>query len=137
MIKLIYGPKGFGKTKIIKDDVNAAAKDAKGNVVFITDKKVYSADIDLNVRCVFTEEYDVACMCAFTGFVQGLIAGNSDIEYIFIDGIKRITEEADLSKYEEFFADLKEMAEKNKVQVELTLSAEKDELPKFMHEFIG
>ena len=76
-------------------------------------------------------------MCAFTGFVQGLIAGNSDIEYIFIDGIKRITEEADLSKYDEFFADLKEMAEKNNVQVELTLSAEKDELPKFMHEFIG
>ena len=37
MIKLIYGPKGFGKTKIMLDDVNAAAAKAKGNVVFITD----------------------------------------------------------------------------------------------------
>ncbi len=137
MVKLIYGPKGFGKTKIIKDNVNAAAKETDGCVVFITDKKVYSADIDLNVRCVFTEEYSVACMCAFTGFVQGLIAGNSDIEHIFIDGIKRITGEANLAEYEEFFADLKEMAEKNNVEVELTLSAEKEELPKFMHEFIG
>ena len=42
MIKLIYGPKGFGKTKIIMDDVDAAAKQAKGNVVFITDKKISS-----------------------------------------------------------------------------------------------
>ena len=43
MIKLVYGPKGFGKTKIIKDNVNAAAKDAKGNVVFITDEKAKEA----------------------------------------------------------------------------------------------
>ena len=55
MIKLVYGPKGFGKTKIIKDNVNAAAKEAKGNVVFITDEKLYSVDIDLNVKCIFTE----------------------------------------------------------------------------------
>lgn len=137
MIKLIYGPKGFGKTKIIKDDVNAAAKDAKGNVVFITDKKVYSVDIDLNVKCVFTEEYDVKSITAFAGFVQGLIAGNSDIESIFIDGIKRITDEADLTKYEEFFADLKDISAKNDVKVELTVSADKDELPKFMLDFIG
>ena len=59
MIKLIYGPKGFGKTKIIMDDVDAAAKQAKGNVVFITDKKICSVSIDLNVRCVYTEEYGI------------------------------------------------------------------------------
>ena len=29
MIKLIYGPKGFGKTKIMLDDVNAAADAGK------------------------------------------------------------------------------------------------------------
>jgi len=79
MIKVVYGPKGFGKTKIIKDDINAAAKSAKGNVVFITDKKIYTVDIDLNVKCVYAEEYDVASVVGFTGFVQGLLAGNNDI----------------------------------------------------------
>ncbi len=137
MIKLIYGPKGFGKTKIIKDDVNAAARDAKGNVVFITDKKVYSVDIDLNVKCVFTEEYDVANVTAFAGFVQGLVAGNADIEHIFIDGIKRITGESDLNAYADFFADLKAMAKTNDVKVELTISADKAELPKFMLDYVG
>ena len=137
MIKLIYGPKGFGKTKIIKDDVNAAAKTAKGNVVFITDEKVYSVDIDLNVKCVFTEEYAVSSVDAFSGFLQGLIAGNSDIEHIFIDGIKRITGERNLAAYEKFFAELGKIACENNVAVTLTVSAEKTELPKFMLDLIG
>lgn len=137
MIKIVYGPKGFGKTKIIKDDINVAAKEAKGNVVFITDEKIYSADIDFNVKCVFTEEYDVACVCGFTGFVQGLIAGNSDIEYIFIDGLKRITGERDLNAYEEFFTDLKKISDANNIKVEITISAAKEELPKFMLDYIG
>lgn len=137
MIKLIYGPKGFGKTKIIKDNVNAAAKEAKGNVVFITDTKVYSVDIDLNVKCVFTEEYAVASVNSFAGFLQGLIAGNSDIEHIFIDGIKRITGERNLDAYADFFADLEKIAKENDVHVEFTVSATKEELPKFMHAYIA
>lgn len=137
MVKLIYGPKGFGKTKIIKDNVNAAAKTAKGNVVFITDEKVYSVDIDLNVKCVFTEEYSISSVDAFSGFLQGLIAGNSDIEHIFIDGIKRITGERDLVAYEKFFAELVKITNENDVAVELTVSAEKNELPKFMLDLIG
>ena len=90
MIKLIYGPKGFGKTKIMLDDVNAAAAKAKGNVVFITDKRMCSVAIDLNVRCVYTEEYTIDTLDGIEGFVKGLIAGNHDIENIFIDGILRI-----------------------------------------------
>ena len=72
MIKLIYGPKGFGKTKIILDDVNAAAAKAKGNIVFITDKRVCSVDINLNVRCVYTEEYGINTVDGFAGFIKGL-----------------------------------------------------------------
>ena len=137
MIKIVYGPKGFGKTKIIKDDVNTAAKNAKGNVVFITDKKTYTVDIDLNVKCVYAEEYFVSSVSAFTGFVQGLIAGNSDIEYVFIDALKRITGENDLSAYEEFFNSVAKIAKENGTTVELTVSASKEELPKFVLDYIG
>ena len=52
MINIIYGEKGTGKTKIIIDRVNEAAKTAKGNVVFISQKKSCSVNIDFNVRCV-------------------------------------------------------------------------------------
>ena len=40
MIKLIVGKKGSGKTKILLDMVNAAAKETSGNVVCV-EKDVY------------------------------------------------------------------------------------------------
>ena len=74
MIKLIYGPKGFGKTKIIMDDINAAAEKAKGNVVFITDKSICSVSININVRCVYTDEYGISSVEALKGFIMGLVS---------------------------------------------------------------
>lgn len=132
MIKLIYGPKGFGKTKIIMDDINAAAKSAKGNVVFITDKSICSVSIDLNVRCVYTEEYGISSVEALKGFIMGLVAGNSDIEYIFIDGILRIAN-CKLADLEDLFASVKKA---EGVKFEMTVSADKSALPKFMLEYV-
>ena len=79
MIKLIYGEKGSGKTKIILDSLNDTAKTALGNVVFISQKKSYSANIDFNVRCIYTEDYAINGVDGFIGFVDGLMAGNTDI----------------------------------------------------------
>lgn len=132
MIKLIYGPKGFGKTKIIMDDINAAAKDAKGNIVFITDKPVCSVSINLNVRCVYTDEYGISSVEALKGFIMGLVAGNSDIEGIYVDGILRIAD-CKLTDLEELFIAIKKV---EGVKFELTVSAEKSELPKFMLEYV-
>ena len=39
MIKLVYGPKGAGKTKQLIDAANSQAESAKGLSVFITDTK--------------------------------------------------------------------------------------------------
>ena len=136
MIKLVYGPKGFGKTKIILDDVNASAEKAKGNVVLITDKKICSVSIDLNVRCVYTEEYGVSSLEEFDGFVKGLIAGNSDIEYLFIDGIARITK-ANIADMEGFFKTIEKFSKENCLKVEMTISASKEELPGFMLKYLG
>lgn len=136
MIKLIYGPKGFGKTKIMLDDVNAAAEKAKGNVVFITDKRMCSVAINLNVRCVYTEEYGINTVDGFEGFVKGLIAGNHDIENIFIDGILRITD-ANLDQLEKPFNEIKKICDENDVALEVTVSASKEQLPKYMLEYIA
>lgn len=131
MIKLIYGPKGFGKTKIILDDVNAAAAKAKGNIVFITDKRVCSVDINLNVRCVYTDEYGINTVDGFAGFVKGLVAGNHDIEGIYIDGVLRITN-SDLNGLEKAFGEIRTLCEQNGVTVEMTISATKEQLPAYM-----
>ncbi len=113
------------------DDINDAAQKAKGNVVFITDKSICSVSIDINVRCVYTEEYGIKNVEELKGFIMGLVAGNSDIEYIFIDGILRIAD-CKLEELEDLFAAVKKLD----VKLELTVSAEKAQLPKFMLEYV-
>lgn len=91
MIQIIYGPKGTGKTKIMLEKLDQACEVAKGDIVFITNKRFNTVKINFKVRCVYTEEFEVMQLDAFSGFVKGLLAGNADIEYIFIDGLCKMT----------------------------------------------
>lgn len=134
MIKLIYGEKGSGKTKIILDSLNDTAKTALGNVVFISQKKSYSANIDFNVRCIYTEDYAIKGVDGFIGFVDGLMAGNTDIEYIYIDGLLRIAESG-LNDVEAFFAEAKKLSAEYGVKFVLTLSGTKEEKPEFLSKY--
>ena len=136
MIKLVYGPKGFGKTKIMIDDVNEVVKTAKGNVVFITDKKMETVSIDLNVRIVNTEEYGINSVVAFEGFVKGLMAGNSDIEYIFVDGIARICV-CDIKDLGHFFKEIGTLTDANGIKCEFSISSTKEDLPEFLLTYLG
>ena len=134
-MKIIYGPKGYGKTKIIREDVNAIAKTAKGNVVLITDKPVSSVGIDFSVRCVNTDEYGIRSKDAFCGFMKGLMAGNRDIEYVFIDGIYKVTK-TPVAELEDLFKELEKLSEDTGVQLEITVSSTKEDLPKFILKYL-
>lgn len=133
MISLIYGPKGTGKTKIILDKINEAASKAKGNVVFVAKKREYSVAIDFSVKCVFADEYSVNSADQLRGFVKGILAGNNDIEYLFIDGIARIAQ-SDLNGLEALFADLDAMT-KDKINLILTISSDLESMPSFIKKF--
>ena len=134
MIKLIYGEKGTGKTKIILDSINDSAKTAKGNVVFITEKRGYSANIDFNVRCIYTEDFCVKGESGFIGFIDGLMAGNADIEYVYIDGILRITGCA-VNELDAFFAEIKQLEKQYGAKFILTVSCTKEALPANLQEY--
>ena len=135
MIKIVYGPKGFGKTKIMIDEINQVADVAKGNVVFITDKRIPTVSINLNVRCIYTEDYGVDNYQAFAGFVNGLLAGNSDIEYIFIDGFRRILGEKLRGGQKAFKAIKKLQKEYPELKFVVSLSATKEELPSYVRRY--
>ena len=135
MIKIVYGPKGFGKTKIMIDDVNQAAEVAKGNVVFVTDKRINSVSINLNVRCVYTSEHGIDNYQAFVGFINGLLAGNSDIEYIYIDGFRRIIGEK-LRGGQKVFKAIKALQkEYPELKFVVSISATKEELPSYLKRY--
>ena len=89
-MKIIYGPKGTGKTKTILDSANKVLDSAKGHVIFVTDTTRYTYDLNNQIRYLDVNGFDIVCEGGFRGFIKGLVAASGDNEYIFIDGLKRI-----------------------------------------------
>ncbi|MBO7298038.1 MAG: hypothetical protein J6U60_03210 [Clostridia bacterium] len=135
MIKVIYGAKGTGKTKMMIDAANEAVKQAKGHLIFITDSKRGMYDLEREVRFIDTSEYDVAGEAALCGFVKGVIAGNHDNEYIFIDGVVRIAGKP-VQELAAFFYMLDKVAKSNDLVVTVSVSATKEELPDFVTKYL-
>lgn len=133
MINLIPGKKGTGKTKILVDMIVKASEEATGNVVCIERGMKLTYDIPSKVRLVDAEEYGINSFDAFYGFVAGLLAGNYDIQEIYIDGILRIGGR----DYDELGNMLEKIAVLAKdVKLVFTVSAEPEELPEKVKGFI-
>lgn len=135
MIKVIYGAKGTGKTKMMIDAANAAVKEAKGHLIFITDSKRYMYDLEREVRFIDTSEYDIAGEAALCGFIKGVIAGNNDNEYVFIDGVVRIAGKP-AQELAAFFYMLDKVAKNNSMVITVAVSAAKEDLPDFITKYI-
>ena len=128
MIRLLCGPKGTGKTQLIVGEIDKAVENAKGDIVFITDKKKDSIRLDFNVRVLYTDEFDVNCAKCFGGFIKGLMAGNSDIEYLYIDGLLRIIGDEDAA-FEQFMKVVTWLEKEYGFNVVVTVSKEKEQIP--------
>ncbi len=134
MIKLVYGSKGTGKTKQLIDAANMNVQNAKGVSVFITDTKRYMYDLNRNIRFVDVKNWNITGEDALCGFVKGIAAGNSDYEYIYIDGIVRIAGK-ELKELAGIFYMLDKVSEENSITVTITCSASKEELPDFIAKY--
>ena len=135
MIKVIYGAKGTGKTKMMIEAANAAAKEAKGHLIFITDNKRGMYDLERDVRFIDVSDYDIAGEAALCGFIKGVAAGNNDNEYVFIDGVVRITGKP-VNELAAFFFMLDKVAKDNNLTITVSVSATKEELPDFVAKYI-
>ncbi len=135
MIKVIYGAKGTGKTKMMIDAANEAAKSAKGHLIFVTDSKRGMYDLDRAVRFIDVSEYDVAGEAALCGFVKGVIAGNHDNEYVYIDGVVRIAGKP-VQELAAFFYMLDKVAKNDDIVITVSVSAAKEDLPDFVTKYL-
>ena len=135
MIKVIYGAKGTGKTKMMIDAANEAVKTAKGHLIFLTDSKRGMYDLERDVRFIDTSEYDIAGEAALCGFVKGVIAGNHDNEHVFIDGVVRIAGKP-VGELAAFFYMLDKVAKNDNLVVTVSVSATKEELPDFVSKYL-
>jgi hypothetical protein len=135
MIKIIYGAKGTGKTKQMIDAANAAVQEAKGHLIFITDTKRCMYDLEREIRFIDVTDFNIAGEAALCGFIKGVIAGNHDNEYVYIDGLIRIAGKP-ISELAGFFYMLDKVANQNGLTVTVSVSATKEELPDFVVKYL-
>ncbi len=128
MIQLIVGEKGKGKTKILLDKVNEAAKSAKGNLVFIDKDSSHMFELKNSIRLVNVGEYRIKSSEEFTGFVSGIISADHDLEQIFIDTFL-ISAAVNDDDYIEALRKIDEISAKFNVSVTVSISVTKDDLP--------
>lgn len=134
-MKIIYGPKGTGKTKAILESANNTLESAKGHVIFVTDTTRYTYDLSNQIRYLDVSGFEIAGEDGFRGFLKGLVAANGDNEYIFIDGIARITGKS-LDQLVSIFTAMDKLENDYGVKFVLTCSAAKEDLPEFVLKYV-
>ncbi len=128
MIQLIVGEKGKGKTKILLDKVNEAAKSAKGNLVFVDKDSSHMFELKNSIRLVNVGEYKIRSSEEFTGFISGIISADHDLEQIFIDTFL-ISASVKDNDYVDSLKKIDEISTKFNVSVTVSMSVLKDDLP--------
>ena len=135
-MKIIYGPKGTGKTTAIIEDANNALESAKGHVIFIADTNRYTRELKYTIRFVDVTGFEVQGEDGFRGFIKGIVAANGDNEYIFIDGIARITGKP-LSELSSIFEAMEKLESDYAVKFVVTCSSPKEDLPEFVLKYLN
>lgn len=135
MIQIIVGEKGKGKTKILIDKVNADVDVVKGNIVYLDKSNKNMYELNNKIRLINVRDYCVETPREFIGFVCGLIAGNHDLEKVYLDGFLKIA-----CKSNEDIATVIEKIDmiSTKFQVDFVLSICMDEkaLPEAIKKFV-
>ena len=135
MIKLIVGPAGGGKTRILSQIANEDVKKARGYLIYIDHRNTRMLQVDYKIRFINIGEYGVQDEESFYGFICGIIASNYDIETIYIDGLYNITNR-ELDNMEKFFYRLDNLELKYNTNFVITISSEKENIPQFLNKYL-
>ena len=128
MVKLLVGHKGSGKTKQMIDLANDSVENAKGSIIFINKNQRLMYDLKYRIRVICMEDFEhVTNSDEYIGFLYGIIAGDHDIETIFIDSILKHADFS-LGDLPEFISRLKDISKNYGMSFVVSLSAEKEEM---------
>ncbi len=135
MIKLFIGLKGTGKTKTLIASVNKALEESKGYVVCLEKGTGLRSSINYKVRLINTDDYCIDDASALSGMIAGIIAGNSDVTDIFVDGTLKICGK-DLSALDGVLADLEKITAGNEVNITMTVSIDAADASETVKKFL-
>ena len=135
MIQVIAGKKGSGKTKRLIDLTNTTARDAVHDVIFLDDDNRYMFDVDHKVRFINAEDYHIHSADMFIGFLCGILSSNFDVGTIFIDAFLKLCR-PELVDTAPVVKVLAELGAKHDVDFVLSLSADPEEIPVFLRQYM-
>jgi hypothetical protein len=127
MIKVIFGTKGIGKTKYLIEDVHKIIQECKGDIVFIDTGNELITDLRHEIRFVNISDFPIDNLCAFYGFISGLIAANYDIEALYVDRLDLIADKD--TDYKSFFGKIKELNKKFNIRFVFSISGNIKDIP--------
>ncbi|MGI6189133.1 MAG: hypothetical protein GX041_03210 [Clostridiales bacterium] len=135
MIQFIVGPKGSGKTRRVIEMANRATTETKGNIVFIDGDHRRMLELKYQVRFVNVNEFEIEDLNVLYGFLCGIIAGDYDVEQIYIDGILEALT-GDINNIKSFVDNINKLSDKFNVNFIITLSGSSESLPVFLREYV-
>lgn len=135
MIKVFYGEKGMGKSKMMVDLANEHADKRLGCVVFIDDSNDLMLKLKHEIRFTDVSVYPVAGADQFLAFICGIISQNYDIESIFIDGLTYILKQ-DINALEGFFVSISSLNEKYGIHFIFSINGHPETMPAFLLNYI-
>lgn len=135
MVKFIVGEKGTGKTKVMIDMANEASKASKGHVVYIDRDNNHMYDLDRSLRFINAGEFQIENLKAFYGFLCGVISQNFDIEKVFIDG-QRVISNAEEDCLQGFVKNMEKLYKDFGVSFVVSLSKNPDNVPEFLKAYL-
>lgn len=130
MVQLIVGVKGEGKTKKMLDHVHSIMNTVDGNIVYLDKSSQNMHELDNKVRLINVSEYPIQNTDQFIGFVCGICSQDYDLEEMYLDGFLKIAkvEGKDLAPV---LSQLNKISEQFKVNMVLSVSVNKEDLPEF------
>ncbi len=129
MIEFVYGAKGSGKTKKMIDMANAEVGSAKGDILFINDRDKYRVTVDTKIRFINSEDFEIKGEDELYGFISGVIAGNYDVDVVYIDNLLRILDANGPEDISGILEKLDKIQKKQDIKFVLSLSCEESTVP--------
>ena len=136
MVQFIAGGKGEGKTKKLIDKANQQLKITDGNLIFIDDDRRTTSDLHYNIRFVEAGKGILSNYREFAGFVLGILAMDSDIKTIYIDGLTNIIKTLESDDLVKLAKRLKILSERNDVDFIACINWKVEDLPSEVAEMI-
>lgn len=130
MVQLIVGVKGEGKTKKMLDHVHDVMKSVDGNIVYLDKSFQNMHELDNKVRLINVSEYPIQNTDQFVGFVCGICSQDYDLEEMYLDGFLKIAK-VEGQDLEPVLSQLNKISEQFKVNMVLSISVNKEDLPEF------